>query len=236
MGLHDDILAAIHNTDHPHERPFVTLSYAQSLDGSLAANQGERTQISGSESARLTHFLRANHDAILIGIGTLLIDNPQLTVRLVEGKNPRPVVLDSKLQTQADSLLVRSNPPWIATIKSTDDMLAQQLKSKGVKIFTLPADDEGRVSLPELMKVLHGEGIKSIMVEGGARVITGFLLAKLVDYLVLTISPQILGGLPSVQFDRWQKNNDFPVKGIRMCNYSIEKAGVDLVVFGRLEW
>ena len=236
MGLHDDILAAIHNTDHPHERPFVTLSYAQSLDGSLAANQGERTQISGSESARLTHSLRANHDAILIGIGTLLIDNPQLTVRLVEGKNPRPVVLDSKLQTQADSLLVRSNPPWIATIKSTDDMLAQQLKSKGVKIFTLPADDEGRVSLPELMKVLHGEGIKSIMVEGGARVITGFLLAKLVDYLVLTISPQILGGLPSVQFDRWQKNNDFPVKGIRMCNYSIEKAGVDLVVFGRLEW
>jgi GTP cyclohydrolase II len=236
MGLPDDILAAIHNTDHPHNRPFVTLSYAQSLDGSLAAKRGERTQISGSESARLTHILRANHDAILIGIGTLLIDNPQLTVRLVEGENPRPVVLDSKLQTPSDSFLVRSNPPWIATIKSTDDMYAQQLTSKGVKMFTLPANDAGQVSLPELMNVLHGEGIKSIMVEGGARVITGFLLAKLVDYLVLTISPQILGGVPSVQFDRWQNNNDFRVKGIRMGNYSIDKAGVDLVVFGRLEW
>lgn len=236
MGLPDDILAAIHNTDHPHERPFVTLSYAQSLDGSLAANQGERTQISGSESARLTHFLRAYHDAILIGIGTLLIDDPQLTVRLVEGENPRPVVLDSKLQTPADSLLVRTNSPWIATIKNSDDMDAQQLISQGVKLFTLPANDAGRVSLPELMKALHGEGIKSIMVEGGARVITGFLYAKLVDYLVLTISPQILGGVPSVQFDRWQNNNDFRVKGIRMGNYSIEKAGVDLVVFGRLEW
>lgn len=236
MGLPDDIIAAIHNTDHPHERPFVTLSYAQSLDGSLAANQGERTQISGSESARLAHSLRANHDAILIGIGTLLIDDPQLTVRLVEGENPRPVVLDSKLQTPADSLLVRTNPPWIATIKNSDDMDAQQLISQGVKLFTLPANDAGRVSLPELMKALHGEGIKSIMVEGGARVITGFLYAKLVDYLVLTISPQILGGVPSVQFDRWQNNNDFRVKGIRMGNYSIEKAGVDLVVFGRLEW
>ena len=78
-------------------RPLVTLSYAQSLDGSIARERGKPLALSGPESMRLTHQLRAAHDAILVGIGTVLADDPQLTVRLVEGKSPIPVILDSRL-------------------------------------------------------------------------------------------------------------------------------------------
>ncbi|MGB5843289.1 MAG: dihydrofolate reductase family protein, partial [Anaerolineales bacterium] len=80
MDLHDRIMTAVDQIEQPDGRPFVTVGYAQSLDGSIAIRRGERTQISGPESACLTHQLRANHDAILIGIGTVLADDPRLTV------------------------------------------------------------------------------------------------------------------------------------------------------------
>ena len=84
MDIHERILLAVEGLEKPADRPLVTLSYAQSLDGSIAARKGVRSQISGPESAQITHHIRANHDAILIGIGTLLAGDPQLAVRMVE--------------------------------------------------------------------------------------------------------------------------------------------------------
>ncbi len=102
-------------------RPLVSLCYAQSLDGSLAARGGKTLRLSGPESMALTHRLRAAHDAILVGIGTILADNPSLTVRYAAGKNPQPVILDSSLRfplnanllyQESHSALAGFNPRW----------------------------------------------------------------------------------------------------------------------------
>ena len=236
MDLHERILTASRKVEHPPDRPFVTLSYAQSLDGSIAAGKGERTQISGPESAKLTHILRADHDAILIGIGTLLVDDPRLTVRLVEGDHPRPVILDSKLRTPIDSVLMKSNPPWIATSEDADQAKAQQLASQGAKLLDLPASQDGYLHLPALLEILYREGIRRLMVEGGARVLASFLESQLVDFVVVTISPLILGGLPAIQFKNSLKSTDNNKDIPRLDKMNTGFAGEDLVVFGRPRW
>ena len=91
-------------------RPLVTLSYAQSLDGCIAAGPGQRLSLSGPEALMLTHELRAAHAAILVGIGTVLADDPRLTVRLVPGSHPQPVVVDSRLRIPDDCYLLRHGP------------------------------------------------------------------------------------------------------------------------------
>src|SRR4029079_19395558 len=102
------------------DRPFVTLAYAQSVAGSIALEPGRPFALSGPESMRLTHALRAAHDGILIGIGTLLSDDPRLTVRLVQGKSPQPVVVDSQLRTPLQARLFNGVPPRAAWIAATD--------------------------------------------------------------------------------------------------------------------
>ena len=98
-------------------RPFVTLSYAQSVDGSIAIARGLRSALSGPESLRFTHALRAGHDGILVGVGTVLADDPELRVRLVDGRDPQPVIVDSHLSTpvQAKLLSQSGRQPWIGT-------------------------------------------------------------------------------------------------------------------------
>ena len=90
-----------------NKRPFVTVSYAQSLDGSIATVNKQQMQLSGTESMRLTHQLRACCQSILVGIGTVLADNPSLTVRRAEGQNPQPIILDTRLRTPLDADLIK---------------------------------------------------------------------------------------------------------------------------------
>lgn len=236
MDLHERILSTASQIELPDGRPLVTLSFAQSLDGSIAARRGARTQISGPESARLTHYLRADHDAILIGIDTLLIDDPQLTVRLAAGENPRPVILDSKLRTPPDSFLVRSSSPWIATSRDADQKQAQKLTSLGVKLIYLPTKQTGYIQLLDLLDILYREGIRRLMVEGGAKVLASFLEAQLVDFFVVTISPIILGGLPGIQFLRSTDSQDNKRDGLKLDRMNTGFAGEDLVVYGRPQW
>ena len=236
MDLHERILTAASEIEQPGGRPLITLSYAQSLDGSIAARRGERTQISGPESARLTHHLRAHHEAIIIGIGTLLVDDPRLTVRLVGGKSPTPVILDSKLRTPVNSGLVQSNPPWIVTTDEAYETKGQELSAAGAKLFNLPADSRGLIQMPALMDVLQREGIRRLMVEGGAEVLASFLYAQLVDFLVVTISPLILGGLPAFQFPGSPGSSAKSGAGPRLEKMNVEFAGEDLVVYGRPHW
>ncbi len=103
------------------ERPYVTLSYAQSLDGSITARRGEPLAISGPESLEMTHRLRAEHDAILVGIGTLLADDPRLSVRLVAGADPQPIIVDSRLRFPLNArILLDGRSPWIATTEEAE--------------------------------------------------------------------------------------------------------------------
>ncbi len=181
--------------------PFVTLSYAQSLDGSLTTRQGASYPISAPASLTMTHSLRAAHSAILVGIGTVLADDPALTVRLTSGNSPQPVILDSHLRTPPDaSLLCNERPAWIATTPAgAQSSRRRRLERAGARIFTLPADEAGRVDLAALPGCLGAEGVASLMVEGGARVLTSFLEKGLADYAVITIAPVFLGGYGVIQ-------------------------------------
>jgi len=192
-------------------RPFVTLAYAQSLDGCIAIERGKPTAISGPASLRLTHALRARHDAILIGIGTLLADDPRLDVRFVDGPSPRPVVVDSRLSCPLDAKLLQRRAQVIlastlsfggsgGTEGDGGRERQRALEARGAEVWQLPAwsQADGWVDLPQLLTRLRQAGVERVMVEGGARILTSFLWAGLADYAVITLAPQWLGGLSAV--------------------------------------
>ena len=165
------------------KRPFVTLSYAQSLDGSIAARLGQRLRLSSPEAMTVTHALRAQHDAIVVGIGTVLIDNPKLTVRMVEGSHPQPIVLDSHLRMPLDArLLGHPKSVWVATtLAKVNPEKVAALEERGVKVLSLSPNGVGRVNLAELLDQLGDRGVRSVMVEGGAQIMTSFLTERLID-------------------------------------------------------
>ena len=242
MALIDQILPEIKRLPGAAGRPVVTLSYAQSLDGSIAARRGFPLQISGTESKQLTHQLRAIHDAILVGIGTVLADDPHLTVRHAQGKDPQPVILDSGLHFPAGAKLLRSRSPWIATTGQADGNKARSLTAAGAVLLPVPADQTGWIHLPSLLARLYELGIESLMVEGGATVITSFLRQQLVDFAVLTIAPVFVGGLPAMQDIAGQNAersaasplsyDSFP----KLQGLGIAQLGDDLIVWGKPEW
>jgi 3,4-dihydroxy 2-butanone 4-phosphate synthase/GTP cyclohydrolase II len=213
-------------------RPYVTLSYAQSLDGSIAARRGATTPISGPEALRLTHQLRAHHDAILVGIGTVLADDPQLTVRLVHGPNPQPVIVDSRLRLPPTARLLGDGRVWIATTDAADRRRQAALEAAGARVVRLPAGDAGRVSLPALLAYLHRQHVRSLMIEGGARVIGRVLAERLADRLVLTIAPLLLGGLNAVG-SRAPSLNGHLWPALLRPRYRV--VGRDVILFGDLE-
>ena len=214
-------------------RPFITLSYAQSLDGCIAAHPGQPLALSGRESLILTHRLRAEHDAILVGIGTVLADNPQLTVRLVEGRFPQPVIADSRLRFPLDANLLRHPlPPLIATSEHADRERQKALESVGARVLRVPANAQGQVSLPALLERLAELQINSLMVEGGARIITSFLRERMVDHLVLTVAPRFVGGLRGVR----KLGQAGSVCHPRLRNLRHQRLGEDLIFWGDPVW
>ncbi len=205
-------------------RPLVTLTYAQSLDGSLSL-PGQHVTLSGPEAMAMTHGLRAAHDAILVGIGTVLVDDPRLTVRLASGPNPQPIVLDSHLRLSLTAALF-SHPnkrPWVAATDAPPDRVAA-LEALGAKVYQLPATPDGHVALAPLLDLLGELGIKTLMVEGGASVVAAFLKHKLVNKLIVTISPQLLGGIHPTGLN-------LPIE---LKNASYRSLGKDLIVEAEL--
>ncbi|GIV65999.1 MAG: RibD family protein [Chloroflexota bacterium] len=214
------------------KKPLVTLSYAQSLDGSLTIRRGMPVGLSGPQSQRLTHRLRAVHDAILIGIGTVLADDPQLTVRLVKGKNPQPVILDSRLRIPLECQLLRRQDckAWVACAVTAEDTRKRKLLNQGVDLIPLPRRGDRGLDLEKLLEELGQRGIESVMVEGGAKVITSFLTERLANIAVITIVPRWLGGLNVI--GRQRVSDQLP----SLANVRYEAFGSDVVAFGDLEW
>lgn len=197
----EHVAETIHQAPSNCNHPFITLSFAQSLDGSLTAQPGTFLQISGPQSHAMTHQLRAMHEAILVGINTVLVDNPRLNVRLVEGKDPRPVIVDSHLRIPLQAKLLQrpDMSPIIATTVQAPQEKETRLREIGAEVLRLPEREDDRVSLPHLLVQLKKMGIHTLMVEGGARIITSFLAARLANQLVLTISPMFVAGVRAVQ-------------------------------------
>jgi 3,4-dihydroxy 2-butanone 4-phosphate synthase/GTP cyclohydrolase II len=215
-------------------RPFVTLTYAQSLDGSISSEPGEQLILSGSQTKRLTHQLRAHQDASLVGIGTVLADDPKLTARLAGGLNPQPIILDSLARTPMQSQIFQhpTHTPWIAVTDSADAIRCRELEEAGATILRLPGSDSGTVSLLDLITLLAARGITSLMVEGGSQVITSFLKLELPNILILTVAPLLVGGLRGVDRLYLRESQRYP----SLKEYEVEQMGHDLVIWGELHW
>jgi len=213
-------------------RPVVTLSYAQSLDGSIADRPGRPLALSGPQAMTMTHGLRACHEAILVGIGTVLADNPRLNVSLAAGADPQPIVVDSRLRFPPYANLLKNRlSPWIATNQGAEAERQQALEAAGVRVLRLPGSN-GWIDLPNLLDHLGSMGINSLMVEGGAQIITSFLASRLVDQVVLTIAPLLVGGLRVVNHLGHSSRRRFP----RLRNLSHQQLGDDLVLRGEPDW
>lgn len=174
--------------------PYVTLKFAQTLDGRIATETGDARWISSPPSLRFAHRLRAVHDAILVGSGTILADNPELTCRLVRGRDPLRIVLDSGLRLSSDVKVFSDGKRTI--VASTGRAPADRrrdLEKKGIEVLEIGEDPEGRIDLGKLLFALGKRNITSLLVEGGAAVATTFLKENLVDRLLVILTPKIIG-------------------------------------------
>ncbi|MDD5169166.1 MAG: bifunctional diaminohydroxyphosphoribosylaminopyrimidine deaminase/5-amino-6-(5-phosphoribosylamino)uracil reductase RibD [Syntrophales bacterium] len=176
--------------------PFVTIKFAQTLDGRLATATGHSRWISSPPSLRMAHTLRSTHDAILIGAGTVLADDPELTVRLAKGRNPLRIILDGSLRTPLTAKVLRNQDrarTVIVTSPEAPDNKVETLHEMGIEILCVDQTAGGQTDLRKLLRALADRDITSILVEGGATVITSFIKEKLVDRLVIIVAPKIVG-------------------------------------------
>ena len=216
-----------------HDRPLVTVSYAQSVDGSIASSNREQLRLSSHQSMVLTHRIRAACDAIVIGINTLLVDDPLLTVRLIEGPSPQPIVLDSKLRIPLQARLLNRTDRrcWLACTDNHVSERVGEVQSRGAEVIRCRRDLRGMVDLSDLLHQLGRCGIRNIMVEGGSQVITSFIKARLVDQMIITIAPCLVGGLPVL--DRPAVGNG-SLLGFNPISY--QSCGPDIVIWAQPRW
>lgn len=211
--------------------PVTTLTYAQSIDGCIAPFGGGPLQLSSPESQKLTHQIRALHEAILVGINTVLCDDPRLTVRLVNGKNPQPIVVDSRLRFPPEARLLRDPcvRPIIATSEGACNDKASRLIDAGARVIRVPSQKDGLIDLSRLLIQLKQMGFHSVMVEGGAKIITSVLASQIADQLLLAIAPRFVGGLRAVNPIR--ACDRMPL----LSNVHCQLLAGDLLLWGHLE-
>jgi len=209
------------------DRPYVLLKYAQTLDGRIATRSGDSKWISGEPERRVSHALRAACDAVLVGAGTVRQDDPQLTVRLVPGASPLRVLLSSRLDVPPTAKVFSEEAPTrIFTTADADSERRAELLAAGVAVHDVPAAPGG-VDLAAALAELRQAGVRSLMVEGGAGVITSLLSSRLVDRLVVSVSPVIIGaGVEAVRELGVGRITD----GVQLSNRSVNVIGEDVLL------
>jgi 5-amino-6-(5-phosphoribosylamino)uracil reductase/diaminohydroxyphosphoribosylaminopyrimidine deaminase/5-amino-6-(5-phosphoribosylamino)uracil reductase len=172
----------------------VTAHFAQSLDGRIAV-RGNTTLLSSPEGVLVAHRARAEHDAVLVGSETVRIDDPLLTVRACQGPNPKRVVLASTLDVPTRARIFAAGPGTlvIGAAGRASPIAAARLRSAGAEVRLVAARPDGLVSLPEALEALLDVGVRRLLVEGGARVLTAFLRARLIERVSIEIAPRWLG-------------------------------------------
>ncbi len=202
--------------------PKVTVKFARTLDGYIATKTGDSKWISSPESRRFAHKLRSQHDALLVGVNTVLKDDPLLDVRLVKGKNPLKIIVDSKLRTPLTAKVLKREPrrTIFAATKRANPSKIKQVEELGARVLVIAEDRKGRLDLKKLLLNLGELKIKSVLVEGGAEIISSFINQSLVNRVVIIIAPKIIGqGLLALSssprihclFFKPPKHNFFPL-------------------------
>ena len=219
VGLHADRAQRLNEFYVKHRetgRPFVSAKFAMSLDGKIATRTGDSRWITGEAARRHGHMLRHRHDAILVGINTVVADDPELTARADNDdlRQPLRIVLDSQLRIRQSARVVGANT-LIATTKPGRVGLAE--------VLTLPPAADGRVSLPDLLDELGRRDILSVLLEGGGEAHAGFFEAGLVDKVYAYVAPKLVGG----------KQAPGPIGG-RGIDHLADAAGLDDVDVVRL--
>jgi diaminohydroxyphosphoribosylaminopyrimidine deaminase/5-amino-6-(5-phosphoribosylamino)uracil reductase len=214
--------------------PYVTVKWAQTLDGKIATAQGRSRWISSPVSLKLAHRLRATHDAILVGVNTVIKDNPELTTRLVRGRSPVRVVLDSRLRIPPDSKVLTNQSAARTLVAATPAAPPEKLsalKNMGIEVLTLPPDSSSRVDLKALLKTLARRQISSVLVEGGSEVITSFLRLGLADKIICIIAPKLMGAGVSPLADL---NITDVGQSLKLNFTKVYRSGEDIVVEGEI--
>ena len=184
------------------KRPFVSLKFAETLDGKLTTSVRDSHFVTGQEAHVYSHYLRKIHDAILVGIGTVLDDDPELTTRLVEGKNPLRIVLDSRARIPLTAKVLQGDAKTLLVTgpDADGDKCDKLQRLKQVEVVTLPCED-GKIPVPALLQVLYEHEVASVLVEGGSEVLGSFLDSHIADRVYAFIAPKLVGGktaLPSI--------------------------------------
>ncbi|MHC0036030.1 bifunctional diaminohydroxyphosphoribosylaminopyrimidine deaminase/5-amino-6-(5-phosphoribosylamino)uracil reductase RibD [Pseudoneobacillus sp. C159] len=213
--------------------PFVISKVAMTLDGKIATNNGHSKWITGEESRYNVHRLRNEVDAILVGIGTVLADNPMLTTRLeTGGKNPIRIVLDTALRMDENAKIVDCSEAktWIVTAAGNVDVSEKikTLEKKGVEFIYVPVSKVG-LDLSVLMNTLYEKGITDILVEGGSEVNGSFLRAGLINKFFIYMAPKVLGGRDSLTPFAGE-DIDTMDQALDVSIHSIENYGDDILI------
>ncbi len=215
--------------------PFVTLKFAQSLDGRIATKSGNSQWISSPDTLRLAHRLRAIHDAVLIGVGTALVDDPSLTVRLVRGENPQRIIVDGRLRMPLSAKVLNDDAVDKTIVVATEGASrkkAQGIRKLGAEILWAARNQRGEVDIDDLLKQLGRMGIVSVLVEGGARIITSVLREGLADKIVLVMAPKVIGqGVEAVRDLHIRQLGD----ALRISRMKTRRLGNDIVIEGYIQ-
>jgi diaminohydroxyphosphoribosylaminopyrimidine deaminase/5-amino-6-(5-phosphoribosylamino)uracil reductase len=218
--------------------PYVSLKLAVSLDGRIATRTGASKWVTGPEARAKVHELRSGMDAVAVGIGTVVADDPRLTVRGVEGRSPVRVVFDTKLRTPFSARLVgtaRETATWVITSVDASPAVEQSLTDHGVQVLRVSPSAEGRIDVTAALRALAQRGVVSLMVEGGAELAGSVLAARLADELHVFVSPILLGPRGRPGAVDWA-GPDTPSEAPRIADPHWERCGKDAYVFGRLAY
>ncbi|MCC7386661.1 MAG: bifunctional diaminohydroxyphosphoribosylaminopyrimidine deaminase/5-amino-6-(5-phosphoribosylamino)uracil reductase RibD [Deltaproteobacteria bacterium] len=219
-----------------HQRPFVVLKAAMSLDGRIATRSGESQWITSPAARRAAHRLRDQLDGVVVGVETVLADDPLLTARVRGGRDPVRIVLDSRLRTPPSAALIKDASGGRTIIATTDRAPAARrraLARLGADVLPVKATRKGRVDLDALLAALSARGLSSVLVEGGARVLGAFLDERLVGRVVVFIAPILIGGedAPPAFGGRGVASL---AEALRLESLSVEPVGPDLMLTGRV--
>lgn len=216
--------------------PYLSLKLALSLDGRIATRTGASKWVTGPDARAKVHLLRARNDAVAVGIGTALADDPRLTVRDAPGASPLRIVFDTKLRLPLASRLVqtaRELQTWVLCGLDADPALEEPLVEAGLEVIRSPISAEGRLDVNIALRMLAQRGVVTMMVEGGAELAGSFLAARLADELHCFIAPILLGPRGRAGAVDWA-GPDTPQQAPRIASPSWELVGEDAYAHGQI--